>query len=102
VFVTTEKLTSTAELEMAKHSRFNLIERTAITGVVETPFGAHPTSAAPDYQLDLGHLKTYADSAASPEACSAYRSRFIDVPPASYLAAVGGAEKIATLPVPIY
>jgi glutaconate CoA-transferase subunit A len=102
VFVSTERLTSTAELDMARHSRYNLIERTAITGVVETPFGAHPTGAAPDYQIDLGHLKTYVDSAASPQAWSAYRSQFIDVPPAGYLAAVGGAEKIARLPVPVY
>ena len=102
VFVTTEKLTSTADLEMQKHARFNLIERSAITGVVETPFGAHPTSAAPDYQLDLGHLKTYVDSASSPDAWAAYRNRFIDVLPESYLAAVGGAERIAALPVPVY
>jgi len=102
VYVSTEKLTSTAELEMARHARFNLIERTAISGVVEAPYGAHPTSAAPDYQLDLGHLKTYVDSAASAEAWSAYRSQFIDVPPASYLAAVGGAARIGSLPVPVY
>jgi len=102
VYISTERLTSTAELDVARHSRYNLIERTAITGVVETPFGAHPTSAAPDYQLDLGHLKTYVDSAASPEAWTTYRSRFIDVSPESYLAAVGGVEKLAQLPVPVY
>jgi glutaconate CoA-transferase subunit A len=102
VFVTAERMISTAELDMARHARFNLIERTQITGVAEAPFGAHPTSAAPDYQLDLAHLKTYIDSAASAQAWEAYRARFIDTSAHDYLAAVGGAEAIAALPTPVY
>ena len=102
VFVTAERVVSTAELEMTSNARFNLIERTAISGVAEAPYGAHPTSAAPDYQLDLAHLKTYTDSAASPQAWAAYREQFIEVSAERYLAAVGGAERIATLPVPVY
>jgi len=102
VFVTAEKLVSTAELDLPRQARYNLIERTMITGVAEAPFGAHPTSAAPDYQLDLAHLKTYVDSAASPEAWAAYRKQFIEAAPESYLAAVGGPGKIAAAPVPVY
>jgi glutaconate CoA-transferase subunit A len=102
VFVTAEKLVSTAELDLPRQARYNLIERTMITGVAEAPFGAHPTSAAPDYQLDLAHLKTYVDSAATPEAWAAYRKQFIEAAPESYLAAVGGAGKIAAAPVPVY
>ena len=102
VFVTAEKVVSTAELDLPRQARYNLIERTMITGVAEAPFGAHPTSAAPDYQLDLAHLKTYVDSAATPEAWAAYRKQFIEAAPESYLAAVGGAGKIAAAPVPVY
>ena len=102
VFVTAEKVVPTAELDLPRQVRYNLTERTMITGVAEAPFGAHPTSAAPDYQLDLAHLKTYVDSAASPEAWAAYRKQFIEAAPESYLAAVGGAEKITALPVPVY
>ena len=102
VFVTAEKVVPTAELDLPRQVRYNLTERTMITGVAEAPFGAHPTSAAPDYQLDLAHLKTYVDSAASPEAWAAYRKQFIEVAPESYLAAVGGAGKITALPVPVY
>jgi glutaconate CoA-transferase subunit A len=102
VFVTAEKVVSTAELDLPRQARYNLIERTMITGVAEAPFGAHPTSAAPDYQLDLAHLKTYVDSAASPEAWAAYRKQFIEAAPESYLAAVGGPGKIAAAPVPVY
>ncbi len=102
VFVTTEKIVSTAELDLPRQARYNLIERSMITGVAAAPFGAHPTSAAPDYQLDLGHLKTYIDSAASAEAWAHYRAQFVDTEPEDYLAAVGGAEKITALPAPVY
>ena len=64
------------------------------------PFGAHPTSAAPDYQLDLVHLRAYA--AAEGEAWAAYRAQYIDVDQAAYVAAVGGAEAIRAISAPIY
>jgi glutaconate CoA-transferase subunit A len=92
----------TAQLDMANNTRFNLFERSVVTGVVEAPFGAHPTSAAPDYALDLEHLKAYAASAAGPEALAAYRAAYVDVAPQDYLAAVGGAERLRTLPAPVY
>jgi glutaconate CoA-transferase subunit A len=101
-FATVEKIVSTAELDMKNNSRYNLVERAMITGVAEAPLGAHPTSAAPDYQLDLKHLKTYVESAASPEAWAEYKARFIDVSEADYQAAIGGAEAVSALPVPIY
>ena len=101
-YATVEKIVSTADLDMKANSRYNLVERAMITGVAEAPFGAHPTSAAPDYQLDLGHLKAYVDSANSPEALAEYRAKFIDVSEAEYLTAVGGAEAISKLPVPVY
>lgn len=101
-FASVEQVVSTAELDMEANARFAIVERARITGVVEAPFGAHPTSAAPDYQLDLKHLKTYVDSAASPEAWADYRKAFVDVSEADYLAAVGGADAINALPRPIY
>ncbi len=101
-YATVEKVVPTADLDMRNNTRFNLVERAMITGVAEVPFGAHPTSAAPDYQLDLKHLKTYVDSAASPEAWTDYRAKFIDLPQSDYVAAVGGAETINAAPVPVY
>jgi glutaconate CoA-transferase subunit A len=102
VYVTTEQIVTTAELDMAAHYRMNLFERSLVTGIAQAAFGAHPTGAAPDYALDLGHLKAYVDSAASPEAWASYRARFIDVSPEDYLAAAGGAERIRALPAVIY
>jgi len=102
VYASVEQIVSTADLDIEVNARFALVERARITGVVETPFGAHPTSANPDYHLDLRHLKTYVDSAASPEAWAEYRKAFIDTSEAEYLAAVGGAEALRALPRPVY
>ena len=101
-FVTTEQLVSTADLGLPDNARYHLAERALITGVAEAKFGAHPTSASPDYQLDLDHLKSYAAAAESAEAWATYRFTYVDVASDVYLAAVGGAETIAALPVPVY
>jgi glutaconate CoA-transferase subunit A len=97
VYVTTERLVETFELDMARQARYNLFERAVITGVAEVPYGAHPTGAAPDYEIDLEHLKTYAQSAASPEGWADYCARFVEVDESHYLAAVGGPAHIGTL-----
>lgn len=101
-FVSVEKVVSTAELDMRNNGRFNLVDRCFVNGVVELPFGAHPTSANPDYQLDLKHIKTYCDSAASPEAWEEYRQTYVAVDQDTYVANVGGADAINALPKPIY
>ena len=101
-FVSVEKIVPTAELDMARNARFNLVERPLITGVVEAPYGAHPTSAAPDYEIDLKHIKAYVDSAASDDAWNAYRAAYLDGGEKAYLASVGGAATIAALPKPVY
>lgn len=97
-----EKIVPTAELHIEANRHAAIVERARITGVVEAPFGAHPASAAPDYQLDLKHLKTYVDSASSPEAWAEYRRTYIDVSADDYLKAVGGADAIRALPRPVY
>ena len=101
-YASVEQIVPTADLDMENNAQFAIVERARITGIVEAPFGAHPTSAAPDYHLDLGHLKTYVDSAAAPEAWEVYRRAFVDVSEAEYLAAVGGAAAITALPRPVY
>jgi glutaconate CoA-transferase, subunit A len=102
VYVSCEKLVPTEELCLPERARFNPFERSLVTGVVEAPYGAHPTGATPAYGIDLAHLKTYTE-ATSPEAWADYRARFVAPEDhAEYLAAVGGAEYIAALPAPIY
>lgn len=101
-FASVEKIVPTADLDMRANARFALVERARITGVVEAPYGAHPTSADPDYQLDLGHLKAYAASAESDEAWADYRAKYVDGGEAAYLEAVGGASAIDALKKPVY
>ena len=101
-YVTVEKIVSTAALDMKTNSRFNLVERALISGVAEAPFGAHPTSGSPDYEIDLDHLRLYSTSASSAEQWDDYRSNVIKVDEASYLSAVGGPSKVSSLPKPIY
>lgn len=100
--ITAEKIVSTRELDLPANARFHPFERAIVSAVAEAPFGAHPTSAAPDYELDLAHLKTYAASAESPESWNAYRAKFVDVSPDTYLAVVGGADAIRKSPKAIY
>jgi len=101
VFVSTEKLVSTSELGLPANARFNPFERSVVTGVIETPYGAHPTGASPDYGIDLEHLKAYAASA-EPQAWADYRARYVEPDPAAYLEAVGGSARIGALPAPVY
>lgn len=101
-FATAERIVPTVDLDMRANSRSNLVERALIRGVAEAPLGAWPTGAAPDYQIDLGHLKAYAGSAASPEAWADYRRAFVDAPEDAVIAAAGGGDAIRALPVPLY
>jgi glutaconate CoA-transferase, subunit A len=102
VYVTAERIVATSELDMAANARFNPFERSVVSGVAEASFGAHPTSATPDYEIDFSHLKSYAAAADTPLAWAEYRARFVDTDPAAYLAAAGGAEHLRGLPRPVY
>ncbi|CAH0351241.1 CoA-transferase [Sphingobium sp. CECT 9361] len=99
-FVTAEQIVATQDLGLPSNARYHLVERSLITGVAEAPFGAHPTSAAPDYQLDLPHLRTYA--AAEGEGWADYHRKYVAVDDAAYLAAVGGTDAIRAIPAPVY
>jgi len=98
--VSCEKLVETAAL--AEHGCLHTLymDRGMVDAVVEAPFGAHPTSCTPAYGIDLDHLKTYA--AATGDGWAGYRSRFVDVDDAAYLANVGGAARLAAIPPPIF
>lgn len=97
-FVTTDRLVTTAELGGMPGMRHHLVERSCVTGVAHVPFGAHPTSSGPDYGFDFKHLKDYNEAGFAD-----WRGRFVDLPSHdAYLAAVGGVEKLATLPLPVF
>ncbi|MEU8775398.1 CoA-transferase [Streptomyces sp. NPDC048606] len=59
-YVSCEQLVETAELAKAGPPQSLLVSRHSVTGVVETPHGAHFTSCAPDYGRDEAFQKLYA------------------------------------------
>jgi len=101
VYVSAESIVPTSELDMSKNGRYQLVERALISGIAEAKYGAHPTSAAPDYHLDLAHIKQYVDSANAAEGFAQYRAQFVDVDEAAYLDAIGGADRVLGLPKPV-
>lgn len=59
-YVSCERLVETAELTARAAPQTLLVKRHSVTGVVETPNGAHFTSCAPDYPRDEAFQKAYA------------------------------------------
>ncbi|MFD9412917.1 CoA transferase subunit A [Streptomyces sp. NPDC059989] len=59
-YVSCEQLVETAELTKAGPPQSLLVSRHSVTGVVETPNGAHFTSCVPDYDRDEAFQKLYA------------------------------------------
>jgi glutaconate CoA-transferase subunit A len=100
-YVTCDRLVETADFAARGCVHTLVLDRGMVDAVVEAPFGAHPTACAPAYGIDLEHLKAYA-GATTPDAWADYRARFVDVDDATYLANVGGAERIAKIPPPIF
>lgn len=101
-FVSAEQVVDRIEADHAADARSNFVERMFVQGVIEAPFGAHPTSLPPTYGWDMGHLRGYVASAGEDGGWARYRSDVIGDDEAGYLARVGGADAIAALPLPIF
>ena len=99
-FVSCERIVATEEFADLGCLHTMVLNRAMVDGVVEAPFGAHPTSCPPRYGIDVDHLKTYA--AAAGDGWPEYRARFVDVDPAAYVEAVGGAAAIEAVPQPVF
>ncbi|MFN7150904.1 MAG: CoA transferase subunit A [Microthrixaceae bacterium] len=80
--VDTEQLASIADLPHLKISRMD------VTGVIESPNGAHFTECPPDYGRDEAFQKRYAATAKSDEAWDEFRAEFLDLDEAGYQAKV--------------
>lgn len=100
-YLTCEELVDTSEFNDPDMAVRMPIERSLVHGVAEVPCGAHPTSCAPDYGIDVSHLKDY--SKATGEAFSDYVASYItDGNHENYVQAVGGTEAIRALPLPVF
>lgn len=87
-FISCERLVDPAELRVGGPAQSLLISRMMVNGVIETPHGAHFTSCVPDYDRDEAFQREYAKSAASPQAWSRFRARYLDGDEAHYQRAV--------------
>lgn len=61
-----------------------LINRSMVTGVTETPGGAHFTSCEPDHGRDEAFQKRYVEAVRDPEKWREFRARFLDVDESTY------------------
>ncbi|QEV22655.1 CoA transferase subunit A [Streptomyces alboniger] len=93
-YVSCERLVDAAG-GLAEHAapQTLLISRHSVTGVTQTPQGAHFTSCVPDYGRDEPFQKAYATAAADPEAWGAFRDRFLGGTERDYQLAVQAWHK---------
>ncbi len=101
-FVSCEKILPTAEMTAAGPVQSMVLNRTLVDGVIEAPFGAHPTSCVPKYGIDVDHLKVYSAAAKQEGGFADYVNSFVSIDPDAYLEAVGGADKVGAIPAPVF
>ena len=88
-FVSCEQIVDTAGLTVDAPVQRLLLSRMMVSGVVETPNGAHFTTCTPDYERDERFQRAYAAAAAgSDEDWAAFAARFLEGDEAAYQAAV--------------
>ncbi len=87
-FVSTEQIVATEQLAGIADLPHLKISRMDVTGVVESPGGAHFTECLPDYGRDEAFQRRYTASAKSDEAWTEFRTEFLDIDEAGYRAKV--------------
>lgn len=101
-YVTCERIAPTSDVCTVERARYQPFERSVVSGVVEAPFGAHPTANAPDYGIDVEHLNEYS-AAATADGWAAYRRKYVDLADHdAYVTAVGGHGHIASIAPPVF
>jgi len=102
VYLSCEQIVPTSKICGHDRARYQPFERSIVTGVVELPFGAHPTAGVPGYGIDVEHLKEY-NAATTAEAWAAYRQRYVDLATHDdYIEAAGGRGRLNRIPPPVY
>lgn len=88
-YLSVEQIVDTAGLTVDTPVQRVLLNRMMVTGVVETPNGAHFTNCVPDYERDERFQKAYAAAAGgSDDEWAAFADRFLAGDEDSYQAAV--------------
>ena len=88
-YVSVEQVVDTAGLTVDTPVQRLLLHRMMVSGVVETPHGAHFTTCTPDYERDEKFQRAYAAAAGgSDEDWAAFHDRFLAGDEAAYQASV--------------
>lgn len=101
-YVSCEELVDRMEDHYPDQAQANIFERCFVTGVVEIPGGAHPSSMPPHYGPDMKAFKAYADAAREPGDWGAVAGQFVGATEAAYLDNVGGKDAVMKTPLAIY
>ena len=94
-YVSVERIVDTAELTAEGPVQSLLLNRSSVDGVIETPRGAHFTTAAPDYGRDERFQRHYAESAKDLDAWMRFADRFLSGDEAHYQAEVANFREAA-------
>jgi glutaconate CoA-transferase subunit A len=92
-FVSCEQIVDTAGLTVDTPVQRLLLSRMMVSGVVETPNGAHFTTCTPDYERDERFQRHYAAAAADDDLWAAFEERFLSGDEAAYQAAVAAFQQ---------
>jgi len=92
-YVSCEQIVDTAGLTIDTPVQRVLLHRMMVTGVVETPNGAHFTTCTPDYERDEKFQRHYAAATTDPDDWTAFKARFLSGDESSYQAAVTAFAK---------
>jgi glutaconate CoA-transferase, subunit A len=87
-FMSCERVVPTADLIAGGPLQSLLINRSMVSGVAETPNGAHFTSCVPDYGRDEEFQAEYAAAAADPERWRQFRTTYLAGDESAYQEAV--------------
>ena len=88
-YLSVEQVVDTAGLTVDTPVQRLLLNRMMVTGVIETPNGAHFTNCVPDYERDERFQRAYAAAAGgSDEDWAAFEERFLSGDEVAYQAAV--------------
>lgn len=101
-YVSTEELVDRMEDHYPDQAHHNIFERCFVSGVIDAPCGAHPSSMPPAYGWDMKAFKAYADAAREPGDWAAVADRFVGASEADYMGSMGGKEAVAALSLPIF
>ena len=87
-------------LEQLKKDRSTIkISRLWVDGVIEIPYGAHPTSCFPDYGVDRGKVDEYTRASATSDSADAFLDKYIKSVDSQdgYLDLMGGIDRLSQI-----